>query len=92
MSSIWGATCLAERVVEAVRQYGAKVVGLSALMTTTVPSMEKTIARLHENGLHRAGDRRRRGAHAGLRRKESARIITRRDAKQSADIAKSILG
>ena len=41
----------ADRVVEAVKQYGAKVVGLSALMTTTVPSMEKTIARLHENGL-----------------------------------------
>ncbi len=31
------------KVVEAVRESGAKVVGLSALMTTTLPSMRKTI-------------------------------------------------
>ena len=36
----------ADRVVEAVKQYGAKVVGLSALMTTTVPSME-TVSYTH---------------------------------------------
>ncbi len=32
-----------ERVLEAVREYNAPLVGLSALMTTTVPAMEKTI-------------------------------------------------
>ena len=36
-----------ERVVEAVRQTGAKLVGLSALMTTTVPNMQATIEALH---------------------------------------------
>lgn len=35
-----------ERVVEAVRQTGAKLVGLSALMTTTVPNMQATIEAL----------------------------------------------
>ena len=34
-------------VVEAVRRHGAPLVGLSALMTTTLPAMEKTIRLLH---------------------------------------------
>jgi len=33
----------AEEVAAAVKKYNAKIAGLSALMTTTVPSMEKTI-------------------------------------------------
>ncbi len=37
-----------EKVLEAVEQTGAKLVGLSALMTTTVPAMEETITLLHE--------------------------------------------
>ena len=36
-----------ERVLEKTIETGAKLVGLSALMTTTVPSMEKTIKLLH---------------------------------------------
>ena len=36
-----------ERVVEAVRAHHPRLVGLSALMTTTVPSMVKTIEMLH---------------------------------------------
>ena len=32
-----------ERVAQAVRETGAKIVGLSALMTTTVASMKETI-------------------------------------------------
>ncbi|MBQ6381003.1 MAG: homocysteine S-methyltransferase family protein [Clostridia bacterium] len=36
-----------EAVVEKVKEIGARLVGLSALMTTTVPSMEKTIKLLH---------------------------------------------
>ena len=35
-----------ETVVEAVKRTGAKLVGLSALMTTTVPAMEETIKML----------------------------------------------
>ena len=37
-----------QAVLEAVRKTGCKLVGLSALMTTTVPAMEQTIALLHE--------------------------------------------
>lgn len=37
-----------EKVVACVAETGAPVVGLSALMTTTLPSMEKTIALLRE--------------------------------------------
>ncbi len=38
-----------ERVLEAAVENNAKLVGLSALMTTTVPNMEKTIKLLHDN-------------------------------------------
>lgn len=36
-----------EQVVAAARERGAKLVGLSALMTTTVPYMEETIRQIH---------------------------------------------
>ena len=36
-----------QKVCDAVEQTGCKLVGLSALMTTTVPSMEETIRMLH---------------------------------------------
>jgi 5-methyltetrahydrofolate--homocysteine methyltransferase len=39
------------KFVEAVKTEGADLVGLSALLTTTMPSMEKTIAALAEAGL-----------------------------------------
>ena len=38
-----------ERVLEEAIKHNVKLVGLSALMTTTVPNMEKTITLLHEN-------------------------------------------
>ncbi len=38
-----------EEVLNAVVENDVKLVGLSALMTTTVPSMERTIKLLHEN-------------------------------------------
>ena len=37
-----------EKVVECAKENDVKLVGLSALMTTTVPSMEETIKQLHE--------------------------------------------
>lgn len=37
-----------QQVLDAVRETGATMVGLSALMTTTVPAMKETIALLHE--------------------------------------------
>lgn len=38
-----------ERVLEEVQKQNVKLVGLSALMTTTVPNMEKTIKLIHDN-------------------------------------------
>ena len=38
----------AEHVLAAVQEHSAPLCGLSALMTTTVPAMERTIALLHE--------------------------------------------
>ena len=40
-----------EKVVEAVKENNIKLVGLSALMTTTVANMKKTIEALRENNL-----------------------------------------
>ncbi len=37
-----------QAVVEKARETGCRLVGLSALMTTTVPAMEETIRQLHE--------------------------------------------
>ncbi len=39
------------RVVDAARESGARLVGLSALMTTTLPAMEQTVRALREAGL-----------------------------------------
>ena len=80
-----------ERVVEAVRQTGAKLVGLSALMTTTVPNMQATIEALH-------------AAHLDCTVMVGGAVLTPdyardigadyycKDAKASADLAKQLLG
>jgi 5-methyltetrahydrofolate--homocysteine methyltransferase len=39
-----------ERFVETVESSGAQVVGLSALLTTTLPAMEATVSALREAG------------------------------------------
>ncbi len=80
-----------ERVVETVRETGAPLVGLSALMTTTLPSMEQTIRMLREEKLPckiMVGG-------AVLTPEYAARMgadFYAKDAKQSADIAKEVLG
>ena len=43
-----GKDVIPEQIVDAVKKENAKLVGLSALMTTTVPAMEETIKLLHE--------------------------------------------
>ena len=80
-----------ERVVEAVRQTGAKLVGLSALMTTTVPNMQATIEALHAAELDckvMVG--------GAVLTPDYARNIGAdyycKDAKASADLAKQLLG
>ena len=80
-----------ERVVQAVRETGARLVGLSALMTTTVPNMQATIEALHAENLPckvMVG--------GAVLTPEYAKTIGAdyyaRDAKASADIAKELLG
>ena len=80
-----------ETVVEAAKREDAKLVGLSALMTTTVPSMAETIEALRRSG----HDCRIMVGGAVLTADYAAQIgadYYARDAKQSADIAKEVLG
>ena len=78
-------------VVEAVRRHGAPLVGLSALMTTTLKSMAETIAMLRGAGLPcqiMVG--------GAVLTPDYARQIQAdfyaRDAKESVDIAKRVIG
>ena len=80
-----------ERVVEAVRQTGAKLVGLSALMTTTVPNMQATIKALHAAKLDckvMVGGAVLTPSYA----KDIGADYYCKDAKASADLAKQLLG
>ncbi len=80
-----------ETVVEAAKKTGAPLVGLSALMTTTVVNMEATIQAIREAGLEckiMVGG-------AVLTPEYAEKIgadYYARDAKQSADIAKEVFG
>lgn len=40
-----------ERFVEAAREHGSALIGLSALLTTTMPAMRETVAKIRECGL-----------------------------------------
>lgn len=80
-----------QAVVDAVREHQVHLVGLSALMTTTLPSMAQTIEALHNAGLNckiMVG--------GAVLTPEYAKTIGAdfyaKDAKQSADIAKEVLG
>ena len=78
-------------VVEAARKYEAPLVGLSALMTTTLKSMAQTIAQLHDAGLPckiMVGGAVLTPEYA----KEIAADFYARDAKESVDIAKRVVG
>ncbi|MCI8442381.1 MAG: dihydropteroate synthase [Provencibacterium sp.] len=79
-----------ERVAEAVEEHHIRLVGLSALMTTTLPSMEETIRILHERA-------------PGCRIFVGGAVLTEdyaqkmgadyyaKDAKRSVDIAREVL-
>lgn len=80
-----------EKVLEAVEKHDVKLVGLSALMTTTVRSMEETIKLLREKGRDckfMVG--------GAVLNKEYAEMIKAdfyaRDAKESVEIARMVLG
>ncbi len=80
-----------QAVVDAAIEHNVKLVGLSALMTTTLVSMEKTIQLLREN-------------HVDCKVMVGGAVLTpsyaekigadfySRDAKESVDIAKKVLG
>ena len=81
----------AEKVAEAAARDGVKLVGLSALMTTTLPSMAKTIALLQE----KCPACKVFGAGAVLTPEYAAEMgadYYAKDAKQAVDIAKEVLG
>ena len=81
----------AEKVAEAAAREGVKLVGLSALMTTTLPSMAKTIALLQE----KCPACKVFGAGAVLTPEYAAEMgadYYAKDAKQAVDIAKEVLG
>ncbi len=79
-----------QAVLDAVNKHSAKLCGLSALMTTTLKSMEQTIKLLHDNG-------------ADCKIMVGGAVLTpdyalsigadyyAKDAKQSVDIAKKVL-
>lgn len=80
-----------QAVVDAVIEHNAKVVGLSALMTTTLVSMKKTIQLIKENNL----DCKIMVGGAVLTADYAMEIgadFYAKDAKESVDIAKKILG
>ncbi len=80
-----------QAVVDAVKQYDAKLVGLSALMTTTLVSMDRTIQLIRENHL----DCKIMVGGAVLTPEYAAQIgadFYVKDAKESIDVAKRILG
>lgn len=78
-----------ENILDAQKENGARLVGLSALMTTTLPSMEETINVLHSNN----ADCRIMVGGAVLTPEYAKKIgadFYAKDAKMSADIAKKI--
>ena len=80
-----------DTVVEAVKKHEAKVVGLSALMTTTLKSMADTIEAIRKAGL----DCKIMVGGAVLTEEYSKTIQAdyyAKDAKRSVDIAKEVFG
>ncbi len=80
----------AERVVEAAKAHGADMIGLSALMTTTVPGMQRTIRLLREANIAApivVGGAVLTAAYA----REIGADYYAKDAKHCADIARTVL-
>ncbi|MBE6846286.1 MAG: homocysteine methyltransferase [Ruminococcus sp.] len=80
-----------EKVVEAAIEHNVKLVGLSALMTTTLGSMEQTIKLLHENNV-----KCKIVVGGAVLTPEYAKQIKAdfyaKDAKETVDIAKQVIG
>ena len=80
-----------EKIVEEVKKHNIKLVGLSALMTTTVKSMEDTIKSLKDEGLDCQVF-----VGGAVLNEEYAEMINAdyyaKDAKEAVDIAKRFFG
>lgn len=79
-----------EKVIEALKTHNAKLVGLSALMTTTLKSMEETIREIRKNNIDTKVF-----VGGAVLTKEYAKDIGAdfyaKDAKESVEIAKKVL-
>ena len=80
-----------ETVVETAIKEQVRLIGLSALMTTTLKSMEETIQALHESG-HECKIMVGGAVVSADYAKQIHADYYARDAKESADIAKEVLG
>ena len=80
-----------ETVVETAIKEQVRLIGLSALMTTTLKSMEETIQALHESG-HECKIMVGGAVVSADYAKQIHADYYARDAKESADIAKGVLG
>ena len=80
-----------EKIVETAIEEDVKLVGLSALMTTTLKSMEDTITALHESG-HDCKIMVGGAVVSPEYAKQIHADYYAKDAKESADIAREVLG
>ncbi len=80
-----------QAVVDAARQHGVKLVGLSALMTTTLGAMERTIKLIRESGLDCSVVVGGAVLTADYAKKIGADFYAK-DAKETVDVAKKIYG
>ena len=79
------------KLINAIKKHNVKLVGLSALMTTTLKSMEETIKEIRKNNL----DVKVFVGGAVLTKEYADEIgadFYAKDAKESVEIAKKILG
>lgn len=81
----------AERVVKTAQEQGIRLVGLSALMTTTLASMEQTIRLLRETGVACRVFVGGAVLTPGYAKRIGADYYAK-DAKQAVEIAKEVLG
>ena len=64
-----------EDFVAAAKEHDAAIIGMSALLVTTMPQMKITVEALRAAGLATKGDRRWRAAHPGLCRRDRRRWL-----------------
>ena len=89
---IWVAMCRPSAWWKPCARPVHKLVGLSALMTTTVPNMQATIEALHAAQAGLQGHGRRRGADSRATPRTSVPITTARTPRPAPTLAKQLLG